>query len=94
MVDNANPDTPYMFTTERYSLKFTIMSLWDLAQKSPGENGIFETSVDAPLDCSMILKAGDWFNCNCRELAWCLGIKKRAVNFANALVLLDKGQYI
>ena len=58
-----------MFITESYSSKFTIMSLWDLAQKSPGENGISEKSVDASLDCSMILKAGDWFNCNCRELA-------------------------
>ena len=34
-----------MFTTENYSSKFTIMSFWAPAQKSPAEEGIPKKSL-------------------------------------------------
>ena len=64
IVNNPYPCHPYMFITENYYSKFTIMSFCDPAQKSPAENDIFRKSLDMSLDCSMIFKVGRWFNCN------------------------------
>ena len=40
LVNNPYPCYLYMFITENYSSKFTIMSFWTSAPKSPAENGI------------------------------------------------------
>ena len=46
IVNNPYPCHPYMFITENYSSKFTIMSFWAPALKSPAENGIPKKSWD------------------------------------------------
>ena len=40
-----------MFITESYSSKFTIMSFWASALKSPAENGIPKESLYSSLEC-------------------------------------------
>ena len=40
LVNNPYPCYLYMFITENYSSKFTIMSFWTSVRKSPAENGI------------------------------------------------------
>ena len=40
MVNNPHSFHPYMFITENYSSKLTIMSFWAPATKSPAEKGI------------------------------------------------------
>ena len=90
IVNNPCPCHPYMFITENYSSKFTIMCFWDPAPKSSAENGISQKSLDTSLDCSMIFKAGRWFNCSWMEYGVKSGNKKRAINSANALAHLDK----
>ena len=45
MVKNPYPCHPYMFITENYSSKITIMSVLAPAPKSPAENGIPEKSL-------------------------------------------------
>ena len=40
IVNNPYPCYPYMFTTENYFSKFTIMSFWARVLKFPAENGI------------------------------------------------------
>ena len=46
------------------------------------------------MGCSLILKAGCWFNCNRKEYGGKSGNKKRAINCANALAYLGKVSYI
>ena len=64
IVNNPYSCHPYMFITGNDSSKFTIMGFSDPAPKFPAENGISQKSLDTSLDCSMIFKAGRWFNCN------------------------------
>ena len=64
IVNNPYLCHPYIFIIENYSSKFTIMSFWEPAPKSPAENGISQKSLNMSLDCPMIFKAGRWFNCN------------------------------
>ena len=40
IVNNPHSCHPYMFITENYSSKLTIMSFWAPAPKSPAEKGI------------------------------------------------------
>ena len=40
IVNNPHSCHPYMFITENYSSKITIMSFWASALKSPAEKGI------------------------------------------------------
>ena len=49
IVNNPYPCHPYMFITENYSSKFTIMSFWAPALKSLAENGIPKKSLDTSL---------------------------------------------
>ena len=46
IVNNPYPCRSYIFITENYSLKFTIMSFWAPATKSPAENGIPKEYLD------------------------------------------------
>ena len=82
IVNKPYPSHQYMFITENYS-KFTIISVWDPAPNSPAENGIPKKSLDTSLDCSMIFTRG-------RKYSVKPGNKKRVINYANALVHLDK----
>ena len=50
IVNNPYSCQPYMFITENYSSKFTIMSFWDPALKSPANNGIPKKSLDTSLN--------------------------------------------
>ena len=49
IVNNPHPCHPYMFITENYPSKFTIMSFWAPAPKSPAENGIPTKSLSTSL---------------------------------------------
>ena len=53
IVSNPYPCHPYMFATENYSSKFTIMPFWAPASKSPAENGILKKSLDTSLYISV-----------------------------------------
>ena len=53
IVNNPYPCHPYMFITEIYSSKFTIMSFWAPAPKSPAENGIPKKSLDTSLNSDL-----------------------------------------
>ena len=50
IVNRRYPCYPYMFITENYSSKFTIMSFWDPGPKSPAKDGILKNSLYASLD--------------------------------------------
>ena len=49
IVNYPYPCHPYMFITENYSSKFTIMSFWDPPPKSRPENGIPKILLDTSL---------------------------------------------
>ena len=53
IVNNPYLCHPYMFINEHYSSKFTTMSFWDPAPKSPAENGIPKKSLDTSLTMVM-----------------------------------------
>ena len=55
MVNNPYSYHPYMFITENYSSKFTIMFFWAPALISPAKNNIPKTSLYTSLVVSKVL---------------------------------------
>ena len=49
IINNSNQNHPYMFITENYSSKVTIMYFWAPTLKSPAKNGISKKSLDTSL---------------------------------------------
>ena len=45
IVNNPYQCHPYLFITENYSSKLTIMSFWAPGPKSPAENGISQNNI-------------------------------------------------
>ena len=54
-VNNPYPCHPYMFVTEIYSSKFTVMSFWVPALQTPAKNGIPKKCLDMSLPYLQLL---------------------------------------